>query len=304
MKFIEAKTKFINWLIFIKNKSENTKIQYERHLDKFEFFLEKLNLSNISIFDINLDLIEDFRVFLYKNKKQVSKKTINAYMISLRSFLKYLEKKDYDVLSPTKIDLIKDEQRLVEYLTKEELEKLFSIVDKNKISQVRDYTIMKMIYLTWLRISELVSINKDSLNIDNWEFTIRWKWKKLRMIYLNEELILDIKNYLNKRTDNFSPLFIRHNFDINNINILNNEKVRLTRHFITTMIKNKALQAKITKKVSAHTLRHSFATTLLSNWADLRSIQEMLGHASINTTQVYTHVTNPKLKKIHNKFMK
>jgi integrase/recombinase XerD len=124
------------------------------------------------------------------------------------------------------------------------------------------------------------------------------------MIFLTDVAVSFIQKYLEKRTDNFSPLFIRHNFDEKNINLLENESVRLTRHFITDMISKRALKAHITKQVSAHTLRHSFATTLLQAGADLRSIQELLGHSNISTTQVYTHVVNSELKKIHNQFLK
>jgi integrase/recombinase XerD len=172
------------------------------------------------------------------------------------------------------------------------------------IRDIRDIAIMKTIYSSWLRISELTSLNKNDIDFEKKEFSIRWKWRKIRVAFLTDDAVEAISRYLNLRKDNFKPLFIRHNYDIKNINILNDEDVRLTRNFITDMISKRALKAWITKKVSAHTLRHSFATTLLSAWADLRSIQELLGHSNISTTQIYTHVTNPKLKEIHEKFLK
>ncbi len=163
---------------------------------------------------------------------------------------------------------------------------------------------MECIYSTGLRISELTGLNRNDMNLDTKEFAVRGKGRKIRVVYLTERSALLIKNYLAARNDHLSPLFIRHNISPDNIDILEDERMRLSRFFITGMIKKYALKANILKEISAHTLRHSFATTLLNNGADLRGIQEMLGHASITTTQVYTHVTNPKLKQMHKKFMK
>lgn len=305
MNFKEYKLDFLNWLEFIKNKSKKTSEQYSRHLDKFEDYLIENKLDQLDIWEISLKNVNDFRYYLHKkSKKNISQKTANAYMISLRSFFKYLEKQDIDALSPTKIDLIKDEERKIEFLTKSELDLFFEWFSVSEIRDYRDFTICKMIYFTWLRISELTALNKNDLNFDTKEFSIRWKWRKIRMIFLNDELILILKKYLSLRKDNFKPLFIRHNYKTENIKILDDENVRLTRHFITDMISKRALKIWLTKKISAHTLRHSFATTLLSNWADLRSIQELLWHSNISTTQIYTHTTNPQLKEIHNKFLK
>jgi site-specific recombinase XerD len=163
---------------------------------------------------------------------------------------------------------------------------------------------MECIYSTWLRISELTNLNINDIDLKRKEFAVRWKWRKIRVVYLTKNASDLIKKYLEKRNDHLSPLFIRHNIKIENIDALNDESTRLSRFFITNMIKKYAIKSYILKNISAHTLRHSFATTLLSKWADLRAIQEMLGHSSITTTQVYTHVTNKKLKEIHNKFMK
>lgn len=314
MIFSEAFEKFLNWLEVIKNKSPKTVEQYDRHLKYFQKFLNwlvgenKLKISWIEEFDvsmINLDLAEWFRTYIYKkSEKQVSIKTANAYMITLRSFLKYLEKTWVKSLSPTSIDLIKQETRRVEFLSTEELIRLFNVPNINTIVWARDLAIMECIYSTGLRISELTALNRNDINLDSKEFAVRWKWRKLRIVYLTDHAAGLIKKYLDKRNDNFEPLFIRHNYNVKDLNTIDNESLRLTRFFITTSIKKYAVKACILKDISAHTLRHSFATTLLNAWADLRSIQEMLGHASINTTQVYTHVTNPKLKEIHSKFMK
>lgn len=305
MKYQEARNDFINWLEFIKNKSRKTSEQYLRHLLKLEDYLIIIKKEDLEVENLSLKIVNDFRVYLHKSsKKTISVKTANAYMITIRAFLKYLEKQEISSLSPTKVDLIKDEERKIEFLTDNELEKLFESISWDDIKDIRDLTIMKMIYSTGLRISELVWLNKNDIDLEKKEFSIRWKWRKIRIVFLTDDAVSHIKNYLSKRQDNFKPLFIRHNFNKENIKILDDEKVRLTRNWVTDMISKRALKAWITKKVSAHTLRHSFATTLLWAWADLRSIQELLGHSNISTTQIYTHVTNPKLKEIHNKFIK
>lgn len=311
MLFKKAHIDFLNYLEVIKNKSEKTIEQYNRHLNKFEDFLISIKKDkNFEIENIDLDLCDNFRNYLYSNTsnsksyKKISVKTANAYMITLRSFLKYTEKKWFKTLSPTSIDLIKAEERKVEFLTEEELERLFKTPNKNTLIWSRDLAIMKTIYSTGLRISELTNLDKENIDLERKEFAIRWKWRKVRVVYLTDESAELIKDYLEKRNDSFAPLFIRHNIKNENIKSFDAEDLRLTRFFISSMIKNYAIKAMIIKNISAHTLRHSFATSLLNAWADIRSIQEMLGHSSINTTQVYTHVTNPKLKEIHKKFMK
>lgn len=307
MLFTEAHKNFLNYLEVIKNKSPKTVEQYDRHLRKFQdFILETLekDLNKFKVNEIILDIAEKFRSYLYEKNRTISIKTANAYMITLRSFLKYLEKKWHKSLSATAIDLIKADERHVEFLNEEELERLFNTPNKETTIWARDLAIMECIYSTWLRISELTALNKSDINLNRREFAVRWKWRKVRVVYLTKNAAILIWNYLEKRNDHLSPLFIRHNIKIENIDALQDEKVRLTRFFITNMVKKYATKAYILKNISAHTLRHSFATTLLSNWADLRAIQEMLGHASITTTQVYTHVTNKKLKEVHSKFMK
>jgi len=310
MIFHQAHTNFLEYLEVIKNKSQNTIVQYDRHLNKFYEYLEDKNIDSNSfeVEKISLDLAEWFRTYLYKSaSKSISIKTANAYMISLRAFLKYCEKKGIKSLSPTAIDLIKADPRMVEYLTKDELERLFSTPNKDTIIWLRDLAIMEMIYSTWLRISELTNLNIKNVDLKRLEFWVRWKGKKVRVVYLTKKSAELIKNYLEKRSDNFDALFIRHNIKTENLQITDEiywEKMRLSRFFITTMIKKYALKAFILKNISAHTLRHSFATTLLSNWAWIRDVQEMLWHSSITTTQVYTHVTNPQLKNAHRKFMK
>lgn len=236
----------------------------------------------------------------------LSVKTVNAHIITIRSWLKYLKKEEIDCLDPTVLDLMKVQDREVTFLTGEEIERYFASIPRERIQWLRDYAISECIYSTGLRISELTSLNKQDVNFETMEFAVRGKWGKLRVVYLTETARDAIISYLNARTDHFSPLFIRHNYSEADINssLLSDDVVRLTRFFITNMVKDYGLRAGILKNMHAHTLRHSFATTLLTNGADIRIIQELLGHASITTTQVYTHVTNPKLKEAHKKFHK
>jgi site-specific recombinase XerD len=306
LTFIEASANFIDWLEVIKNRSQQTVEQYSRHLEKFSEYLEEKNIDsfNFTVWEITLKLAEWFRSYLYKWEKKITIKTANAYMITIRSFLKYLEKQWEKSLSATSIDLIKAEPRRVEFLSDEELERIFKAPNQSTLIGKRDLAIMMCIYSTGLRISELTALNKKDINFETLEFAVRGKWRKIRVVYLTELSATLIKEYLNARDDHLSPLFIRHNVGKNNIDVLEDENMRLSRFFITGMIKTYAQKAMILKNISAHTLRHSFATTLLWAGADLRSIQEMLWHASITTTQVYTHVTNPQLKSIHKKFMK
>lgn len=236
----------------------------------------------------------------------LSTKTVNAHVITMRSWLKYLKKEGIDCIDPTVLDLLKVQDREVTFLTQEEILQFFASIPTETIQGKRDFAICECIYSTGLRISELTALNKDDINLETLEFAVRGKGGKIRIVYLTEAAKKAIEQYLTARDDEFSPLFIRHNFDINNIKTsdLTNENVRLTRFFITNMIKNYGIKANILKNLHAHTLRHSFATTLLTNGADIRIIQELLGHSSITTTQAYTHVTNPKLKEAHKKFHK
>lgn len=236
----------------------------------------------------------------------LSVKTVNAHIITIRSWLKYLKKEEINCLDPTTLDLMKVQDREVTFLTSEEIERFFSSISRETIQGKRDYAICECIYSTGLRISELTALDRGDVNLETLEFAVRGKWGKLRVVYLTEAARDGIRDYIDARNDHFAPLFIRHNYSEENINsfLLDDANMRLTRFFITNMVKEYGVRAGILKNMHAHTLRHSFATTLLTNGADIRIIQELLGHASITTTQVYTHVTNPKLKEAHKKFHK
>jgi site-specific recombinase XerD len=339
MNVIESLEKFLTYLRLHKGRSMRTLEQYEFHLWRFfvyldprlaknsenilrnhrEIFLDthpekrgenrelRAELRNkilIKVEDISKDDIDAFRLDL--SKDDLSVKTINAHIITFRSWLKYLKKEWLKVLDPTMLDLLKPPDREVTFLTNEEIARFFESIRRNDIQWLRDYAICECIYSTGLRISELTSLDRNDVNLDTLEFAVRGKGSKIRVVYLTEGARDAIRSYLEAREDDFSPLFIRHNFSEENIKSihLSDDSVRLSRFFITNMVKSYWLQAGILKNMHAHTLRHSFATTLLTNGADIRIIQELLGHVSITTTQVYTHVTNPKLKEAHQKYHK
>ena len=247
----EAHSKFLNYLEVIKNKSPKTVEQYDRHLRKFNEYIDEKykNLDNFDMSDLSLDIAEWFRSYLYEKRRTISIKTANAYMITIRSFLKFLEKKWQKSLSATAIDLIKAEDRHVEFLNQDELDRLFTAPNINTIIWSRDLAIMECIYSTGLRISELTALNKSDVNLKRREFAVRWKWRKVRVVYLTKNAATLIEKYLEKRTDWFSPLFIRHNTKKDNISELSDEKVRLTRFFITNMVKKYALKAYILKDI-------------------------------------------------------
>ena len=223
-------------------------------------------------------------------------------MVTLRSYFKYARKEGIECLDPIMIDLVKQKQRQVTFLTPEEIIRLRDAIPSDTIQGIRDRAIFECIYSTGLRISELCALDRPHVDLMRGEFSVRGKGGRVRVVYLTDYAREVIAAYTGMRDDDFSPLFIRHNTNPHAIDSYTDAQMRLSRIHITTMIKEYALRANIIKNVSAHTLRHSFATTLLTNGADIRSIQEMLGHASITTTQVYTHVTNPRLKDAHRKY--
>ena len=234
----KAHNNFLEYLEVIKNKSQNTIVQYDRHLNKFYEYLEDKNIDSnkFNVEKITLELSEGFRTYLYKSaQKSISIKTANAYMISLRAFLKYCEKKWIKTLSPTAIDLIKADPRMVEYLTKEELERLFEAPNKESIIWLRDLAIMEMIYSTGLRISELTNLDIKNVDLKRLEFWVRWKGKKVRVVYLTKKSAELKRDYLEKRSDNFDALFIRHNIKTENLKITDEvywEKMRLSRFLL------------------------------------------------------------------------
>lgn len=278
----------------LKNKSQKTLENYHHYLRRFKKFLRKdLEPENLSLI-----LVNEFRVFLNRQDPKLDIKTQNYHLIALRAFLKFLRKNDVESLAPEKIELIKIPQRTVEFLTKEELDRFFEVVDSDAKNGLRDTAILETLYSTGLRVSELASLNRDQVDLERREFMVRGKGDKPRIVFLSEKAAEAIQKYLDTRDDNIPAIFL------NNLKsgILDPEKRRLSTVSIQTIVRKYARKAGIIKKVTPHTLRHSYATQLLMNGADLRSVQEMLGHSSITTTQIYTHITDKKLREVHQKF--
>lgn len=282
------------------NKSLKTLENYRHYLKRFEDYLAgPLDAKNLTLQQVN-----NYRVYLNryldKKGKSLTLKTQNYHVIALRAFLKYLIKNDVKTLAPEKIELINVEKRTVEVISREEIDRLFKAVDQRKKNALRDTAILETLYSTGLRVSELASLNRDQVDLKRREFMVRGKGKKPRIVFLSKRAAEVIDNYVKSRDDNFKALFV------NNVRaeILDEEKRRLTTVSIENLVRKYALKAGIIKKVTPHTLRHSYATELLINGADIRSVQEMLGHSSITTTQIYTHLTDKKLREIHEKYHK
>ncbi|MGH7233874.1 MAG: tyrosine-type recombinase/integrase, partial [Candidatus Saccharimonadales bacterium] len=229
-----------------------------------------------------------------------SKTTQNYHLIALRSFLKYCAKRDIASLSPDKIELARTRRPQVTFLNEEELARLFSQPNTNTEVGLRDRAILELLFSSGLRVSELVSLNKDSINLSRREFMVRGKGQKDRPIFISESAADWISRYLDGRKDASKALFIRYSGS-KKVDLTGNY-LRLTVRSVQRLVSRYARLAGITKHVSVHTLRHSFATDLLMNGSDIRAVQAMLGHSNIATTQIYTHITDPHLKAIHEKF--
>jgi site-specific recombinase XerD len=287
-----------------KNQSKRTLVNYQHYLGRFLEFAKDTELSAI-----NLEMVKKYRLFLnrfeFRPNEPLSIKTQNYHIIALRAFLKYCAKQDWKTLEPEKIELSKIPDRTVEYLTREELERLFEAVDTSNIIGLRNRAIMEFLYSTGLRISELTSLDRNQVNLERGEFQVRGKGRKMRIVFLSERAKTWITDYLEERDDGYEPLFLNHRRARKKKEgavTMKGEHRRLTDYTIQEMVRRTAYEAGIVKKVTPHVLRHSFATELLINGADIRSVQEMLGHASITTTQIYTHLTNKKLKEVHERF--
>ncbi len=265
----------------------------------FETMKQLKNIWWIKTTQIDQHICDHFRLSLAQGNISIT--TVNAYMISLRAFLHFCKKTHIPTgIEFSDIELQKSQERKVEFLTAEELQDIVKNIGTDDISDLRDRAIILTIYSTGLRVSELTALDIKNVNLDTREFAIIGKGRKVRVVYLTEWACEAIWAYLEKREDHFPPLFLKHgkHFPVD----AGADDVRFDRFLVTKMISARALKAGIVKPVSAHTLRHSFATTLLWNGADLRSIQELLGHKNIATTQVYTHVTNKQLREVHQKF--
>ncbi len=290
---------FLEHAEIAKNQSQKTIENYDHYLGRFLEFA-----GDIKPNEITLQLVQKYQLHLNRLEENLSKKTQNYHIIALRAFLKYLTKNDYKTLPPEKIELSKIPERTVEFLSREELERLFKAVDLSSKKGLRDRAILETLYSTGLRVSELNSLNRKQVDLKRREFMVRGKGRKPRIVFISDRCAKWLEEYLKTRTDNLEPLFINYGRARSKDDISQGEKRRLTTYTIQEIVRRTARHAGLVKKVTPHILRHSFATELLQNGADIRAVQEMLGHASITTTQIYTHVTNRRLKEIHKKYLK
>lgn len=299
MKFDQSMNDFLEYAEVEKGLSLNTIENYSHYLNRFYEFAGDINVKSI-----DLNLVSKWRQWLNRktnaNGRSISRTTQNYHLIALRAFLKYLSKKSISSLAPEKIELSISKRPQVSFLTKEEIDELFKVCSGESELEKRNRAIIELLYSTGLRVSELVGLDRENINMSREEFSIRGKGQKDRPVYLTTMAKKVLQDYLKTRVDNFKPLFIHYSGSKSELN--DGNYTRLTTRSIQRIIQKYARLAGINKKVTPHTLRHSFATDLLTNGADLRSVQSMLGHANIATTQVYTHLTDPQLKKVHRKF--
>lgn len=305
MPLAEAIQKYLEYLEIEKNSSKLTIRNYRHYLNRFTLFAASLDLPVSDTSNINLDVLNKYRLFLSRitDEKNLTLKRItqNYHLIALRSLLKFLIRSDIAVMNPEKIGLPKAESKSLKFLTKEQVFRLMNMPDISDEKGLRDKAILELLFSTGLRVSELSRLNRDTVNLENREFGVIGKGGKVRVVFVSDAACLWIKKYLETRTDAFPPLFIRY-AGRNKENDVTGEGLRLTVRSIQRIVEKYVKKARLPIKITPHGLRHTFATDLLSNGADLRAIQEMLGHKNISTTQIYTHVTNPQLKNIHSKF--
>lgn len=299
MQFIKAKTDFLEYLEIEQNRSQKTIANYDHYLTRLLDYAGELTVE-----DIDAELVRKWRLWLNRlgtnTSDELGTTTLNYHLIALRSFLKFCAKHNIPALTADKIELARTTRKQVTFLNEDELERMFAQPDVNKLAGARDRAILELLFSSGLRVSELVGLDRDHINLKRREFMVRGKGQKDRPIFISAEAATWLQTYLDKREDNTKPLFIR--FAGNKKVDLSGNYHRLTARSVQRLVAHYALLAGITKHVSPHTLRHSFATNLLMNGADLRSVQAMLGHSNIATTQIYTHVTDPHLKKIHEQF--
>ena len=296
-------TDFLEDLEIAKNRSQRTIIAYSHYLNRFSQFLEKsLNITDPG--QIDLEAIRQFRLYLARYKDEtdqpLSIKTQGYHLISLRSFLKFLAKRDINTLAAERIDLPKFEPRTISFLEAKELEDLLNAPKGTNVSSKRDKAILELLFSTGLRLSEIAALGHEDISFDRGEMRVVGKGRKERIVFISDRAKIAISNYLSDRHDEDEALFIRHSLNADQVGDENS--LRLSVRGIERIVEKYAKVAGLTKKVSPHTLRHSFATDLLINGADIRSVQAMLGHSSIQTTQVYTHITNQQLKEVHDAF--
>ncbi|MEK7662324.1 MAG: site-specific tyrosine recombinase/integron integrase [Patescibacteria group bacterium] len=296
-KLSDLKRQFLEHIEIERGRSLKTVENYSRYLDRFLSFIK--SDSPRAITD---NSVREYRLWLNRQpgnggvNETLKKKTQNYHLIALRSFLKYLRKREIDALSPERIELAKVSERSLDLIEGDELSRLLSSPSGDDIKSLRDKAILELFFSTGLRVSELCSLSRD-IDLNKDEFSIRGKGEKVRVVFLSSASKEALRAYLGKRVDVDDALFVQHSPSSKS-----KEDLRLTPRSIERIVRHYAAKAGISRKVTPHVIRHSFATDLLQNGADIRSVQVMLGHANIATTQIYTHVTDKQLRDVHKKF--
>ncbi|HEY2004246.1 MAG TPA: site-specific tyrosine recombinase/integron integrase [Candidatus Saccharimonadia bacterium] len=295
----ELVTDFLEHLEIEQNRSQKTISNYDHYLQRLVEFTDDCDIAKL-----DSEMVRQWRLHLNRTKdvngNELTKTTQNYHLIALRSFLKYLAKRDIKALDSAKIELAKVSRPQVTFLDTGEVERLLAAIDTSNPIGLRDRAVIELLFSGGLRVSELVSLNRDQINLERREFMVRGKGQKDRPVFISPQAADWIGRYLATRKDDGKPLFIHYSGSQDDSE--EGMYTRLTVRSVQRLVKRYSKAAGITKDVTPHTLRHSFATDLLQNGADLRSVQGLLGHANIATTQIYTHVTDPQLKKVHERF--
>lgn len=256
---------------------------------------------------ITAEAVRQYRLYLsrFADEKGLTLKRVtqNYHLIALRSFLKYMIRRGIPgVLSPEMVELGKAESHSIKFLERDAVERLLGMPELSKPEGLRDKAILEVLFSTGLRVSELVSLNRDQINLERKEFGIIGKGRRTRVVFLSDTAVDWIRQYLAKRDDEHKPMFIRYSGKSFDAMDKTGESMRLTARSVQRLVEKYVRAARLPVKITPHGLRHSFATDLLTSGADLRAIQELLGHKNVSTTQIYTHITNPQLKQIHEKY--
>lgn len=300
MSLAELKRQFLEYLEIERGRSVKTVENYDRYIERYFEFAKAKKVS-----DITENNVREFRIYLNRQEgtkvggkyQPMKRRTQNYYLIALRAFLKYLRKRGVEALSPERIELAKVPERSLDLISSQELKRLMNAPDTKEIEGKRDKAILELLFSTGLRISELCALSIDDVDLTRDEFSVRGKGDKIRVVFLSDAAREALRVYLKARKDLDDAMFVRYGRKAND-----GGELRLQPRAVQRLIKKYATAAGITRKVTPHVIRHSFATDLLQNGADIRSVQALLGHASINTTQVYTHVTDKHLREVHKKF--
>ena len=304
MTLTELKREFLEYLEIEKGRSILTVRNYDHYLTRFLDYVkhnDPKKLTENEVREYRLWLNRQPGTKVGRNIDTLKRKTQNYYLIALRAFLKYMRKKGIESLNPERIELAKVPERSLDLISSAELNRLMDSPDTNTLRGLRDKAILELLFSTGLRVSELCALSQEDVDLTRDEFSVRGKGDKVRVVFLSDTARNAIKAYLKERKDFDDAMFIQYG-KIHKKEEVKNKELRLTSRSVQRIIKRYATIAGITRKVTPHTMRHSFATDLLSNGADLRSVQALLGHANIATTQIYTHVTDKHLRDIHKKF--